>query len=184
MDIPKQLEMLGIDETKRQLVAFTKSKPAQAHLASVIDTSHDILTSLPEDDELGFLHSGLCQTCLPHSKPAHAHTVWRRTSGRFSLSITPGVLTSAKVSADDDGYVGVPYGPKARLILIHLQTEGLKSRTVNLGPSLSAFLHSLRLPVTGGTIAAIRAQSVRISQCSFSLEWSATDDLARIIQQG
>ena len=71
--------------------------------------------------------------------------------------------------------MGVPYGPKARLILIHLQTEGLKSRTVSLGASLSAFMRSVGLSVTGGprgTIGAVREQALRISQCSFTMQWS------------
>jgi hypothetical protein len=60
--------------------------------------------------------------------------------------------------------------------MIHLQTEGIKSRTVNLGASFSAFMRSLGLAVTGGergTIGAVREQSLRISQCSFTMQWSA-----------
>ena len=63
----------------------------------------------------------------------------------------------------DDGrvsrHVGVPYGSHARLIMLHLQSEGLKSRTVSLGPSLSAFLRSLGLPVSGGPRGSIVATS-------------------------
>jgi hypothetical protein len=86
--------------------------------------------------------------------------------------VQPGVVDPGKGTE----YVGVPYGPKARLILIHLQTEGMKSRTVCLGASFSAFLRSLGLAVTGGkrgTIASVREQSIRISQCSFTMQWSA-----------
>ena len=74
-------------------------------------------------------------------------------------------------------YVGVPYGPKARLILIHLQTEGLKSRTVSLGSSLSAFMRSLGLAISGGprgTIAAVREQALRIARCQFTMSWDGT----------
>lgn len=72
--------------------------------------------------------------------------------------------------------VGVPYGTRARLIMIFLQTEGVRGRTVNLGPSMSAWIRSLGLPVTGGprgTIQAIREQSLRIARCEFTLQWSA-----------
>jgi hypothetical protein len=75
-------------------------------------------------------------------------------------------------------YVGVPYGTKARLIMIHLQTEGLRSPTVNLGPSLSAFLRSLQLGVSGGargTINAVREQCLRIARATFTMQWSGTD---------
>jgi hypothetical protein len=104
------------------------------------------MSSLPAAEDLSFLHSGLCQTCLPHSRPTEYHTIWRRQSGRFSLMVQPGVVDSG----EKPRHVGVPYGPKARLILIHLQTEGLRSRTVNLGASFSAFMRSLGLAVTGG----------------------------------
>jgi hypothetical protein len=58
--------------------------------------------------------------------------------------------------------------------MIHLQTEGLKSRTVNLGASFSAFMRSLGLAVTGGkrgTIGAVREQALRIAQCRFTIQW-------------
>ena len=56
------------------------------------------------------------------------------------------------------------------------ETEGRKSRTVNLGASFSAFMRSLGLAITGGkrgTIGAVREQSLRIAQCSFTMQWSA-----------
>jgi len=87
------------------------------------------------------------------------------------LTVQPGTFDTGSGAE----YVGVPYGPKARLILIHLQTEGMKSRTVNLGVSFSAFMRSLGLAVTGGkrgTIGAVREQSLRIAQCRFSMQWS------------
>ena len=55
-----------------------------------IETTHDMMTELPVAEDLSFLHSGLCQTCLPHSRPADDRDVWRRSSGRFSLIVTRG----------------------------------------------------------------------------------------------
>ncbi len=72
-------------------------------------------------------------------------------------------------------FVGVPFGSKARLILIHLQSEGLKSRVVPLGNSLSAFMRSLGIGVSGGstgTIAPFREQCLRIACANFKLQWS------------
>jgi hypothetical protein len=97
--------------------------------------------------------------------------------------VTPGVLDESDgvgweriptSEANERMYVGVPYGAKARLILIYLQTEGLKSRTISLGRSLSAFMRSLGIPVTGGkggNIQCVREQCVRISRASFTLQW-------------
>ena len=180
MTIANQLEIFGLEETKRRTAAFAATARARERGTRLVETAHQILSSLPDAEDLHFLHSGLCQTSLPHSKPALNHTVWRRTSGRFTLAITPGVITRLNPGEGGDGYVGVPYGAKARLILIHLQTEGLKSRTVHLGDSLSAFMRSLGLSVTGGakgSLALTKEQVLRIANCSFALQWSETDDL-------
>ena len=178
MSVAEQLNLLGLEETRRRVSADAGAPRQRGRLLRRVETAHELLSSLPEAEDLSFLHSGLCQTALPHSRPESNHAVWRRTSGRFTLLITPGTLVRPDAYPTDDGWVGVPYGTKARLILIHLQTEGLKSRTVSLGRSLSAFLRSLGLPVTGGprgSIAAVREQALRIARCSFSLQWSDTD---------
>jgi len=98
--------------------------------------------------------------------------------------VTPGaldpedrpIMTRRSVGDRNEAfYVGVPYGPKARLIMIYLQTEGIKNRVVSLGPSLSAFMRSLGLAVTGGergTINAVREQSLRIARCNFTMQWT------------
>jgi len=165
--IIQQLEILGLEETRR-IAATASTLREQSRQLKRVDVAHELMSELPGGEDLSFLHSGLCQTCLPHSRPAEDNALWYRKSGRFSLTVQPGSF--------EGRWVGVPYGPKARLILIHLQTEGMKSRTVNLGGSFSAFLRSLGLAVTGGqrgTIGAVREQSLRIAQCSFTMQWSA-----------
>jgi Plasmid encoded RepA protein len=60
----------------------------------------------------------------------------------------------------------------------------MKSRTVSLGASFSAFLRSVGLAVTGGqrgTISAVREQSLRISQCRFTTQWTSTDTTQQVI---
>ena len=185
--IANQLELLGLEETRRRLAAEGATKRERERLLQRVEVSHALMSDLPSADDLSFLHSGLCQTCLPHSKPSSNIAVWRRSSGRFSLIVSPGVVDETPLSKRgrqptpdeiERMYVGVPYGSKARLILIHLQTEGMRSRTVSLGPTLSAFLRSLGLPVSGGprgSIQAIREQSLRIARCTFTMQWTDTD---------
>ncbi len=120
-----------------------------------------------------------CRFCtLVCAKPV-CRTAGRTRTTQYGSASPDGLADGAAWCirpGDGARYVGVPYGPKARLILIHLQTEGMRSRTVNLGASFSAFMRSLGLAVTGGrrgTIGAVREQSLRISQCSFTMQWSA-----------
>jgi Plasmid encoded RepA protein len=170
--VSEQLEIFGLDGARRIAESASTSPRERSRLVRRVEVTHELMSELPANEDLSFLHSGLCQTCLPHSRPAENHAIWHRRSGRFSLMVQPGAIDRGEGA----NYVGVPYGPKARLILIHLQTEGMKSRTVNLGASFSAFMRSLGLAVTGGqrgTIGAVREQSLRISQCTFTMQWAA-----------
>jgi hypothetical protein len=179
------LGLIGYEEARRQaeLLPF---KAVRARALNRVETLHDLLSELPTGEDLTFNHSGLCQTSLPHARPASNTTVWKRQSGRFTLMIRPGVMSGVASTVShardkilekgEEDYVGVPYGPKARLIMFHLQTEGLKSRTVSLGKNLSAFLRSLGLEVRGGqrgTIRPIREQALRIGRCTFTMQWDA-----------
>ena len=186
MDIRDQLELVGLTETVRLRTAGAgpRAEMAEKRVMAV----HDIRSRLPEAEELAFLHSGLCQTCLPHARPASNRAVWRRHSGRFTLLVVPGVIDAPggdgkrgrrRGELDDESmYAGVPYGSKARLILIYLQTRGVKSAVVPMGENLSAWMRSLGLAVTGGargTIAPVREQVLRIARCQFSFSWTEAD---------
>ena len=176
--VGEQLEMIGLTETLRHVTGRPRRKAEQAH---------ELLSALPSADELAFLHSGLAQTFLPHSRPDDNRAAWFRKAGRFTLMVQPGLFDGSRLvragrqpTQAEQGqiYVGVPYGTKARLILIYLHTEGVRSRTVSLGPSLSAFLRSLGLPVTGGPrgrIGAVREQCLCIARCQFTMQWEERD---------
>jgi hypothetical protein len=182
--LARQLTLNGLEEVRRQVSLSTSSLTARNRKLNRVESAHALLSELPSKEDLAFLHSGLCQTCLPHSRPMSNQDIWTRASGRFSLLVTPGIIDDRKhgvrhrqptAEQKEAMFVGVPYGTKARLIMIHLQTEGLRSRTVSLGPSLSAYLRSLNLPVTGGprgSIGAIREQCLRLARCTFSMQWS------------
>lgn len=182
-----QLEMHGLEQALRVADAAGSTPGERRKLRERLEVAHQLLIDLPSPDDIAFLHSGLCQTYLPHSRPKENHTVWRRESGRFTLIVTPGVLDERRREIQNrrpgphetnDLYVGVPFGPKARLILIYLQSEGRRSRSVSMGPSMSAWIRSLGLSVTGGprgSIQAVREQALRIARCGFTLQWEERD---------
>lgn len=116
-----------------------------------------------EDSNVGFLYSGWCQAALPHRKLPDAEG-WQIQSERTTLIVEPGMRPGAAGRPEP---VGVPYGSRARLILIYLQSEAIrtKSREVELGGSLRAWLHRLGIPQGGKSIAAVREQAERLSLC-------------------
>ena len=67
-DLAAQLELLGLDETRRRVVQGC-SPAERRKMLKRVETMHEVMSALPASDELSFLHSGLCQTCLPHNRP-------------------------------------------------------------------------------------------------------------------
>jgi hypothetical protein len=116
-----------------------------------------------EEAGIGFLYSGWCQAALPHKKlPDDA--VWKVQTERVTLVVEPG---RRNLLGNDTEFVGVPYGSRARLILLYLQSEALrtKSRDIELGRSLHAWLGRLGIPIGGKSFRDVREQADRLSRC-------------------
>ncbi len=133
-----------------------------------------------EDGGVGFIYSGWTQAALPHRKLAD-DAVWQITSERVTLLVEPG---RRAVESGRPEWVGVPYGSRARLILLFLQTEALKtnSREIELGRSLRAWLTRLGIPVGGKSFRDVREQAERISRCRLTFH-VAHDGKAGLVNQ-
>jgi hypothetical protein len=103
-----------------------------------------------------YAHPGLCLTVLPHREIAPGQ-VWQRNTGYASLVVHP-------LQGHDGRQRGVPFGPKARLILLYLMTEAVKTRCreVELGRSMSAWLRAMGVSVGGNNYRTVADQADRI----------------------
>lgn len=121
-----------------------------------------------EDTGIGFLYSGWCQAALPHRRLADEKG-WQITSDHVTLVVEPGMRPT---SAGTPEPVGVPYGSRARLIMLYLQSEALKtkSRDVELGRSLRSWLTRMGIPPGGKSIDGVREQAERISRCRLTMQ--------------
>jgi replication initiator protein len=185
-DIRAQLELVGLDEALRLADAAGATPAERARLRRRVEVAAEIMSEPPGADELGFLHSGLCQCYLPRTRPVQNSDAWARRTGRFRLLVEPGTLRPDD-KRDDGGrwlpssaadYVGVPFGTKARLLMFYLQREGVRSRMVPMGSSMSGWMRTMGLRVIGGergTIAPLREQALRLASCHFTLEWDGDD---------
>jgi hypothetical protein len=124
-----------------------------------------------EDSGIGFLYSGWCQAALPHRRLPDEQG-WQITGERVTLIVEPGMRAGA---TGKPVHVGVPYGSRARLILLYLQSEALRtgSREVELGKSLRGWLVRLGIPIGGKSVEAVREQAERISRCKLTFEVKA-----------
>lgn len=123
-----------------------------------------------EESEIGFVYAGWAQASLPHRRLADdAH--WEIQTERVSLIVQPGlrgVIGGSPVA------VGVPYGSRARLIILYLQTEAIRTgkREIELGRSLHAWLKRLEIPIGGKSMRDVRDQAERISRCRLTFQIS------------
>jgi hypothetical protein len=95
-------------------------------------------------DQVDFLHSVLAQCGLPHRNPGDVRT-WDRRQGMVSLRIEAGAAIDPSTGKFTE--LGLPYGEKPRLVLIHLSSEAIRtgSPVVEVEDSLTAFVRSLEL---------------------------------------
>jgi hypothetical protein len=123
-----------------------------------------------EDNGTGYLYSGWCQAALPHRRLPDEKG-WQVKTGPITLIVEPGMRPG---SGNEPIPVGVPYGSRARLILIYLQSEAIrtKSREIELGQSLRIWLGRMGISVGGVSVAAVREQADRISRCHMTFQVS------------
>ena len=121
------------------------------------------------DDQgsVGFLFAGWCQSALPHRRLPDDE-VWLVKTDRVRLMVEPG-----SVERDGEAFrVGVPFGSRARLILLYLQSEAIRtqSRDIKLGRSLRVWLGKLGVPIGGKSVADVRDQCLRLSRCRMTFQ--------------
>src|ERR1700712_1663670 len=120
------------------------------------------------ESEVGYLYSGWAQSALPHKRLADDAS-WQVRTDYVSLLVEPG---KRHTLTGDPVPVGVPYGSRARLIILYLQSEAMRtnSREIELGRSLHAWLRKLEISIGGSLMAAGRDQTERISRCRMSFQ--------------
>lgn len=129
---------------------------------------------------LDFLHTALTQTRLPYRNPGDTLRVWEHTQGRTTLRVEAGAVADPRTGTFRD--VGIPFGEKARLVLIHITGEALKagSPIIEVEESLTAFVRELGLPSNGRTIATVKDQLARLSAATVRLAYFTDDRASQI----
>ncbi len=147
-EVHKLILREGVEETRR--IATSKID------RQCIDAAFEVLSD--EKNKIGITHAGFAMASLPHKRTQE--TAWERNGGQVKLLIESGLDSEKRP-------IGIPYGSIARMILLYLQTQAVRtrSREVVLGASMNAWLTAMDIPVGGKTYAIVREQSRRISRC-------------------
>jgi Plasmid encoded RepA protein len=145
-----------------ELATVTKLSPAKQR---IVDAAVAIGASAPS---IAYQHTVLCQTCLPYRDPGDAIREWERDNGKVMLSLEAGKAMHPK-----DGLirVGLPFGPKPRLVLYYLNTQAIihQKPEIDVEDSLTAFVKRVGLASHGRNIRTIKDQLGRLSATRITL---------------
>jgi hypothetical protein len=126
---------------------------------------------------LAFQHSIFCQTGLPYRNPGPEVREWERVNGGAHLIVSAGkVFNPAEKRLVQ---IGLPYGPKARLILIHLNSEAIRtgSPVIEVSDSLTAFVRGLlQYAPNGLEIRQLKDQLAALAASSIWLGFAKSDE--------
>jgi len=147
-DVHRLILQHGLEEART--LASTKGE------RQAIEAAAAILAD--EESRLGITHAGFAMTSLPHKRITEG--LWRREGNRTTLLVESGRSRSGDL-------VGVPYGSIARLILLYLQTEAVRTNSpeVELGRSMKSWMSRMSLTSGGKTYQLVAEQARRISAC-------------------
>jgi hypothetical protein len=108
------------------------------------------MTLDPLPEHLAFQHTVLCQTSMPYRNQGDARRKWEHKQGNVFLLIEAG--TALHPVTDTWVELGLPFGPKPRLILAHLNAEALRQRSpvIAVEDSLTAFVRRIQDPLKTG----------------------------------
>ena len=124
------------------------------------------------DETLSLLyqHSALCQTFLPYRDPGDEARTWERLNGKVHLEVLAGKAMHPREERLVP--VGLPFGPKARLVLMHINQQALLAQTpeIEVQDTLTSFVRrSLKLDTGGRTVRTVKDQLARLSASSIRL---------------
>lgn len=136
-------------------VADVTGKALTLIQSRLIDTSGKLVDA---SNEITYQHSILCQTAMPYRDPGSTVRDWERRQGNAALMIEAGRALNPETG--EWAQLGLPWGAKARLILMHLNSEAIRTKSpeVDVGDSLTAFVKRIGLSTDGRTIRSIKDQ--------------------------
>ena len=115
--------------------------------------------------DVAYQHTILCQTSLPYRDPGPDVRRWERQQGNAALLINAGEARDP--STGQWVQLGLPWGPKARLVLLHLNSEAIRTQSplVDVGESLTA--HTSQYQKSGrGAVGGTHSNGLRwVERC-------------------
>jgi len=128
-----------------------------------------------------YQHTVFCQAGLPYRDLGPSIREWERQQGRVSLLIEAGRARDPR--SGEWVRLGLPFGPKPRLILAHLNAEALRTSSpeIEIEASLTAFVRRIGLDPKGRNMRVIKDQLARLSAAQIRMAVSYAEEHSRQI---
>jgi hypothetical protein len=137
----------------------------------LIDANTKIVANEWKQQTIDYNHSVLASLGLPYREMKGVQS-FVRTSGNTTLRLRAGQTLMSDGSYQD---VGLPFGSKARLVLIWCVSEAIKNQNpvVSIERSFTRFVSDLGFSTSGYSIKTMREQVKRLSVLSMSMSVEA-----------
>jgi hypothetical protein len=169
--------MIPDDEDQTDLFGAGTDKPARnkktmtRSVRRIIDASADLMDEPPDINQADFLHAILCQVGMP--RRAVKERIFERENGATSMVLEAGRLWNGKGRGFKE--YPLPYGAKPRLVMVHIGTQAVRTRSkeVEIGNSTHDFIKELGFDTSGRGYAYFRTQMLSLAACRMTLGWDA-----------
>jgi len=138
------------------------------------------LAEPPMTYDIAFMHRSLCVAGLPVRRPPEheGHTaMFSRRGAGFNLKLlTPNIeIPDANMSIP----IGVPWGPKARLLILWMASQSRQlshsNRFLEIGP-IKEWLREIGIGIAGDAINRTKEQLIKLSQTLFNVTVRHSDE--------
>ncbi len=155
------------DEQDDLFADIPAPKPLSTMRRRIIKSAVEIEADNPTS--ILFQHTVFCQAGLPYRDPGDDVRVWERQNGQAHLKILAGEAMHPELHRFVP--IGLPFGPKPRLILAYLNAEAIRtgSPVIEVESSLTAFVKRLRLASKGHNVKSVKDQLARLAASSIRL---------------
>jgi hypothetical protein len=130
----------------------------------------------PDQQSILNQHSVFCQAYLPYRNPGDDALTWERLNGDVHLELRAGKAIHPQERCLVQ--VGLPYGPKCRLVLMHINQLAIRSQSarIEVEDSLSDLVRRVsNLDLHGRNINDVKAQLARLAAADMTLGTAHTD---------
>lgn len=156
---------LAARERAGQLAAMPRESRRRAIVREVFENQ------APSLQDVRHIHSVLAICGMPYDRLPVSERDYGCQHGNMAVDVQAGFLRGPN---GDKIYQPVPFGPKARLILIHLCSEAIrqKSPTIEIAETFTAFVRDMGFPDSGGKkgpLNAFKEQLNALAACTIRI---------------